>query len=153
MTTSNEPTGIDPRGPRFGASITAVLLLAIVFLALSGAWVAAGVLQFFVTALFAWGWLAGIQSHPYGLFFAKVIRPRLRASAEREDPRPPTFAQFVGFVVTASGVVLAAVFDLAYAIPVTAGLAFIAAFLNAAFGYCLGCQIWLLLARAGAIKA
>ena len=30
------PRGIDPRGPRFGAAITSVLLLVVVFLGLTG---------------------------------------------------------------------------------------------------------------------
>lgn len=98
--------GIDPRGPRFGAAITAVLLLIVVFLALSGASVAALVLLIALAALFAWGAFAGAGRHPYGLLFRSLIRPRLAPPSELEDPAPPTFAQGVGLLVTLVGVIL-----------------------------------------------
>ncbi len=142
--------GIDPRSPRFGAGITAVLLLVVLFLALTGLEVAAFVVLLAISLLFAWGAFAGIQRHPYGVLFRALVRPRLAPPAEREDPAPPTFAQGVGFVITALGLVLAAL-GVPYAVVVAAGLAFVAAFLNSVFGYCLGCQIYLLLVRAGVI--
>ncbi|MES1212545.1 MAG: DUF4395 family protein, partial [Leifsonia sp.] len=64
-----------------------------------------------------------------------------------EDPVPPTFAQGVGLVISAIGVILTLI-GLTPALPIAAALAFIAAFLNSVFGYCLGCQIYLLLVRA-----
>ena len=64
--TTTPSNGIDPRGPRFGASITAVLLLITVFLALTGAQQAATILLTLIVVLFAWGAFAGIQRHPYG---------------------------------------------------------------------------------------
>ena len=102
------PAGIDPRGPRFGAGITAALLLIIVVLGVAGASTAAFWLLVAATALFAWGAFAGIRRHPYGILFAKLVRPRLAPPAELEDPRPPTFAQGVGFAVGLAGVLLAA---------------------------------------------
>ena len=138
--------GIDPRGPRFGAAITAALLLITVVLAVAGADAAAFWLLVAITALFAWGAFAGIRRHPYGLIFARLVRPRLAPPAELEDPRPPTFAQGVGFAVGLAGVLLS-LLGLEYAVPIAAAIAFFAAFLNAAFDYCLGCQIYLLLAR------
>ncbi|MDQ1512336.1 MAG: hypothetical protein QOC59_178, partial [Microbacteriaceae bacterium] len=89
--------------------------------------------------------------HPYGLLFRRVVRPRLAPPVELEDPAPPTFAQAVGLVVTLTGVVLQLV-SVPGAAGVAASLAFVAAFLNAAFAYCLGCQIYLLLLRAGLVK-
>ena len=142
------PQGIDPRGPRFGASITAVLLLATIGLALSGQQVAATVLFAALTALFAWGAFAGIQRHPYGLLFTKLVRPRLAAPTELEDPVPPTFAQGIGFAIAAIGLVLQLA-GVEYGLVIAASAAFIAAFLNAVFAYCLGCQVYLLLVRAG----
>ncbi|GAA1801768.1 DUF4395 domain-containing protein [Agromyces neolithicus] len=142
--------GIDPRGPRFGAGITAALLLATVVLGVGGASAAAFWLLVILTALFAWGAFAGIRRHPYGLLFARLVRPRLAPPAELEDPRPPTFAQGVGFAVGLAGVLLGA-FGVASAVPIAAGIAFFAAFLNAAFGFCLGCQMYLLLVRARVI--
>ncbi|WP_345761405.1 DUF4395 domain-containing protein [Diaminobutyricibacter sp. McL0608] len=143
--------GIDPRSPRFGAGITAVLLLLTIFLGLAGLDIAAFVVLLVVSLLFAWGAFAGIQLHPYGLIFRALVRPRLAPPTEREDPAPPTFAQGVGFVITLLGLVLA-LFGVPYAVVIAAGLAFVAAFLNSVFGYCLGCQIYLLLVRAGVIR-
>jgi len=149
--TKPTPAGIDPRGPRFGASITSVLLLIIVFLGLDAATVdAAFYLLIAVAALFAIGAIFGLSKHPYGIIFRKFVRPRLAAPTELEDPRPPKFAQAVGLFVASVGVVLhlaGVEFGVAYA----AGAAFIAAFLNAAFAYCLGCQIYLGLKRIGLI--
>jgi len=142
--------GIDPRGPRFSAGITAVLLLIVIGLNLAGATVASTILFAVITAIFAWGAFAGVQRHPYGLLFKKLVRPRLKPPTELEDPIPPTFAQGVGFVITLGGLVLG-LLGVPYAIAVAAGLAFIAAFLNSVFAYCLGCQIYLLLVRAGVL--
>jgi hypothetical protein len=142
--------GIDPRAPRFGAAITAVLLLVVIFLALVGASAGALVLLAVVAASFAWGAFAGIRRHPYGLLFRSMVRPRLAPSSEMEDPAPPTFAQGVGLLVSAVGVILGLV-GVAPGVPVAAAAAFVAAFLNAVFGYCLGCQLYLLLVRAGVL--
>jgi hypothetical protein len=146
--------GIDPRGPRFGAAITAVLLLVVIGLSLAGLnshglFIAAQIVFGYIVLVFAWGAFAGVQRHPYGLFFKNVIRPRIAPPAELEDPIPPTFAQGVGLVITAIGFVLALIPGLELALPIAAGLAFIAAFLNSVFAYCLGCQIYLLGVRAG----
>ena len=80
--------------------------------------------------------------------FRTIIRPRLKPPADLEDPTPPTFAQGVGFVITLTGAVLHLV-GVPYALVVAAAFAFVAAFLNAVFAYCLGCQLYLLLVRAG----
>ncbi len=158
-TSSTGPhSGIDPRSPRFGAGITAVLLLVVIVLGFFGASSSATatigervtdpafVLLAIVSALFLWGAVAGIRRHPYGAIFRALIRPRLAPPAELEDPKPPTFAQLVGFVVTALGILLTVV-GVPYAVVIFASLAFIAAFLNSVFGYCIGCQMYLLIAR------
>ena len=143
--------GIDPRSPRFGAGITAVLLLVDLFLSLVGATAAAFVLLLAIALLFAWGAFAGVQRHPYGLLFRRIVRPRLAPPSELEDPAPPTFAQAVGLLVTGLGLVLHLA-GVPLALPIAAALAFAAAFLNSAFGYCLGCQLYLLLVRARLIR-
>jgi hypothetical protein len=89
-----------------------------------------------------------VARHPYGRLYRAVLRPRLGAPAELEDPAPPTFAQGVGLLVTLIGVALALA-GLPLAVPLSAAASFVAAFLNAAFDYCLGCQLYLLLVRAG----
>jgi len=145
------PAGIDPRSPRFGAGITAVLLLATIALNLAGASLASTIVFAALVALFAWGAFAGIRRHPYGAIFRALIRPRLAPPTELEDPAPPTFAQGVGFVITGVGLALHLA-GVPYALVVAASAAFIAAFLNSVFAYCLGCQIYLLLVRAGILS-
>jgi hypothetical protein len=142
---------VDPRGPRFGAAITATLLLVTVFLGLVGADTAALVLLAVIALSFAIGAIGGVQRHPYGVLFRVAVRPRLAPPAELEDAAPPTFAQGVGLVVTVVGLALG-VAGVGTAVPVAAAVAFVAAFLNAAFGYCLGCQVYLLLVRAGVVR-
>lgn len=134
---------IDPRGPRFGAGITAVLLAVTVLL---GTTTAAIALLAAVFALFAVGTLRGTQGSLQGLVFRSLVRPRLAPPRELEDPRPPRFAQGVGLLVSGAGLLLAA-FGIAIAVPLAAGIALIAAFLNAAFGLCIGCELYLLLRR------
>ncbi|RZU65749.1 uncharacterized protein DUF4395 [Microterricola gilva] len=143
---TDAPAGIDPRGPRFSAAITALLLLGVVALSLAAADTAALIGLAVISALFAWGAFAGIQRHPYGVLFRTLVRPRLAAPTELEDPRPPTFAQGVGFVVTAIGVLLG-LLAIPAAVGIAAAAAFVAAFLNAVFGYCIGCQLYVLLLR------
>jgi len=149
-------TGIDPRGPRFSAGITAVLLLVTIGLSLGAAqgnrFADPGFyLLVALAALFAWGAFAGVARHPYGVLYRTLVRPRLAAPTELEDPAPPTFAQGVGLFVTAIGIVLHLA-GVPYAVVIAASAAFIAAFLNSVFGYCLGCQLYLLLVRIGLIR-
>jgi hypothetical protein len=161
-TSSKSPTGIDPRGPRFGAGITAVLLLVTIALGLgtaaSGAPLGdravqpAFLLLTAITAVFAWGAFAGIAQHPYGALFKALIRPRLEAPAYLEEPEPPTFAQLVGFLVSIAGVVLH-LLGVPYGLVGAAAVAFIAAFLNSVFGLCLGCEMYALLVRAKIIRS
>lgn len=156
------PAGIDPRGPRFAAAVTSALLLAATFLALIGtspdaasaslpqrALDPAFLLAVVITALFLWS-VASPATAPWGALFRRVIRPRLAPPAELEDPRPPRFAQGVGLLVVGVGLLLHLV-GVPWALPIATGAAFLAAFLNAAFGFCLGCQIYLLLQRAGIV--
>jgi hypothetical protein len=130
---------IDPRGPRFAAGITSVVLAVIVLT--GSAWLlAAQVLVFAVGALF------GVGRSPYAWVYRRVVRPRLGPPDELEDPAPPRFAQTVGLVVT--GVALAlGLLGIGPAVVVGAALAFVAAFLNASINFCLGCRLYLLLAR------
>jgi hypothetical protein len=104
-----------------------------------------------IVALFAIGAIFGNSNHPYGLIFKKLVRPLLKAPTELEDSRPPQFAQAVGLVVAGSGLALG-IAGVSLGLTILASAAFFAAFLNAVFNYCLGCQIWLGLARIGLIK-
>ena len=85
--------------------------------------------------------------------YFKVLKPRgiVKPTPVQDTPEPHNFAQGMG------GVVLALSSVLLIALPV-AGLALsllvaVLAFVNLAFGYCLGCQIYFQLGRAGLIKA
>ena len=130
---------IDARGPRFGATITTIVLA--IALVTQNKWVI--VAQGLV---FLIGALKGPQFTPYGLIFKNVIKPRLSGVAPTEDVRPPKFAQAVGFVFAlVAGIGAFAGADLVFTIAVGAALA--AAILNAAFNYCLGCEMYLLIVR------
>jgi hypothetical protein len=133
----------DPRGMRFTAAVTTVVL-AVVLVTGSG-W-----LLLAQTVVFATGAAAGVRYAPYALVFRVLIRPRLGPPAATEDPAPPRFAQLVGTIFGAVGVVgfLAGVPVLGYA---AAAAAFVAAFLNAVFEFCLGCQMYLFF-RSIAVK-
>jgi hypothetical protein len=148
VSTPQPSRGIDPRGPRFSAGITAILFLVVIALALLGFETAALILAIYNAAVFLWSAVAGVQRHPYGFLFRKLVRPRLKPPVELEDPIPPTFAQGIGLFVTLAGIVLYLPFG-PVALVVSGAAAFVAAFLNSVFAYCLGCQIYLLLARAG----
>jgi hypothetical protein len=143
---------IDPRGPRFGAAITSTLLALTVFLALDGATTgAAQILLDVISVLFAIGAIFGNAKHPYGWIFKTFVRPRLSAPKELEDAAPPQFAQLIGLLVAGTGAILGHV-GVDGAVLVAAALAFFAAFLNAAFNFCLGCQIYFGLKRLKVIR-
>ncbi|SDS13864.1 protein of unknown function [Paraoerskovia marina] len=133
------PQGIDPRGPRVGAGITAFLLAIVVLL---GATPEAWGLLVLVTVGFGIGAVWGPGATWQGRLYRRWIAPRLDPPTEREDPRPPRFAQQVGFVICLTGVVLGLTWS-AGAVPVAAAIALMAALLNAAFGLCLGCELYM----------
>jgi hypothetical protein len=130
---------IDPRGARFAAGITTVVLAVV--LITGSAWLLGAQL-----AVFAIGALAGLRYAPYGVLFRRLIRPRLGPPARTEPEAPPRFAQGVGMVIAAVGVICYAAGATPAGIVFTA-LALAAAFLNAAFDICLGCQIYLFIQR------
>ena len=161
---SGRPGGIDPRGPRFAAGITSLLLLIAAFLGLTGLSTSADLasasvaerfldpgflLLLAIALLFLWG-VVSPRTAPWSVLFRTVVRPRLSPPSELEDPRPPRFAQGVGLFVVGAGLVLH-LLGVPWALPIAAALAFVAAFLNAVFGLCLGCQLYLLLQRSGLI--
>jgi len=143
---------LDPRGPRFGAAITSVLMLIVIYLSLDPATThyALYVMAFSV-AMFVAGSTLGPARHPYGLIYKSLIRPGLKPPTELEAVKPVHFAQVVGLIVTGSGLVLH-LLGVPNALPIAAAAAFIAAFLNAAFAFCLGCQMYVGLKRIGLIK-
>lgn len=136
---------LDPRGPRFAAWVTTVVLVVVLVLAFVAP-VAAGILVAAQAVVFAIGAIAGPRSAPYGLVYKAFVAPRLGRPGELEPVAPVRFAQAVGLVFAAvatigflSGVVALGI--------VAAAFALVAAFLNAAFGLCLGCEVYLLYRR------
>lgn len=139
MSSTVTPPPIDPRGPRFGAAITSVVLAVTLIL---GPGTPAFVLLVLQTAVFALGSLVGLNAQPYGVLYRRFVRPRLGAPAELEDPRPPRFAQTVGLVFAVAGLVGLLVAPALFYVAV--GFALVAAVLNAVFDFCLGCEVYLL---------
>ncbi len=142
---SNPDTAqVDVRGPRFAAWVTTAVLVS-VLAAFEFSPATATVLLAAQAAVFAIGALAGPRRHPYGVLFARLVAPRLSPVTEREPAAPLRFAQLVGLVFAVIGV---AGFAVAPAVGLAAtALALAAAFLNAAFGICLGCQLYPLVVR------
>ncbi|MGZ8745812.1 MAG: DUF4395 domain-containing protein [Mycobacterium sp.] len=144
-TTSAAGDQVDVRGPRFAAWVTTAVLIATLLVSTvspAGAAVILGV----QTVVFAIGAWRGPRQHPYGLIFRALVAPRLGPVTEKEPVPPLKFAQLVGFVFAVVGVA-----GFAAGIPllglIATGFALVAAFLNAAFAICLGCQIYPLVAR------
>lgn len=130
---------VDPRGLRFAAGLTTVVLA--LTLVLNNPWpLAVQAVVFAISVAF------GVQASPYGLLFKRLIRPRLGPPKELEDAAPPRFAQLVGLVFAVIGLIgyLAGATVLGV---VATGFALVAAFVNAAVGLCLGCEAYLLIHR------
>ena len=134
---------VDPRGQQFAAAVTAVVLAVVLLAAPSPVATALLAVQ---ALLFAIGAGLGVQSTPHALVFRALLRPRLGPPRELEDAAPPRFAQAVGLVFATVGLVgfLAGATTLGL---VATGFALVAALLNAVFGFCLGCELYLLIRR------
>ncbi|MGO4255627.1 DUF4395 domain-containing protein [Marmoricola sp. RAF53] len=146
---SPSPAQIDPRGPRFTASVTLVLFTVVLLVAPS---TLANVLLGVQAVFFAIGAFRGVQFTPTAYVFKNVVRPRLAAPDHLEDPQPPRFAQAVGLGFT----ILALTGYLSGATllgAIATGFALVAATLNAVFGFCLGCELYLLARRLAPAKA
>ncbi|MGH3759782.1 DUF4395 domain-containing protein [Actinophytocola sp.] len=130
---------VDPRGPRFAAWVTTVVLAVV----LVTSWWPLLAAQ---AVVFAIGAFAGLRVAPYSLLYRRLVAPRLTPTGAREDQAPLRFAQGVGFGFAVLG-------TLGYALDVPAlglvatAFALAAAFLNAAFAFCLGCETYLLIKR------
>ncbi|MFY9914382.1 MAG: DUF4395 domain-containing protein [Nocardioidaceae bacterium] len=129
------PARVDPRGLRFAAALTTAVLATV--LLTQSSWLLAA-----QVAVFAVGAFIGLRRSPYAIVFARLVRPRIGAPGHTEDARPPQFAQLVGFGFAAVGLVAFVAGAITVAL-VAVGLALAAAFLNAAFGLCLGCELYL----------
>jgi hypothetical protein len=142
---AGQAVGIDPRGPRVAASLTSVVLALVLVTPTS----VAVVLLAVQAVVFGIGATRGVQHTPYAWLFRRFVRPRLAPPGELEDARPPQFAQAVGLVFAVAGLIGFLAGSTVVGLVAT-GLALAAALLNAVFGLCLGCEIYLLLRRATA---
>ena len=139
-TQTKPSTVIDARGPRFGAVITTAVLATA--LATSNLWVIVA-----QAIVFAIGAFRGPQFTPYAVIFKKIVKPRLKSAVITEDVRPPQFAQSVGLIF-ALVAIAGSITGISGLFVVAVSFALAAAFLNAAFNFCLGCEMYLLLLRA-----
>ncbi|WP_156686760.1 DUF4395 domain-containing protein [Mycobacterium sp. Marseille-P9652] len=143
--TTPDPDVVDVRGPRFAAWVTtAVLVIALLVAAVSPP--AAAAVLAAQAVIFAIGAVGGPRRHPYGRVFARLVAPRLGPVKEREPIPPLKFAQLVGLIFAVVGAAGFAAGAFLVGV-VAAAAALVAAFLNAAFGICLGCQLYPLVAR------
>ena len=127
---------IDARGPRWSAGLTSIVLI-IALITRSPIVIIIQLVQFAIGAF------AGPPKSPYAWLYKKFIQPRLSKTFDSEDVKPPQFAQFVGFIFA----LVATAGALTHTWPVftvATSFALFAAFLNSAFGYCLGCKMYLL---------
>jgi hypothetical protein len=131
---------IDPRGPRFGAAITTVVVAAALVTLPSNLTIILLALQLVAHAL---GAFVGLSSQPYGILYRKLVQPRLGKPTELEAEAPPKFAQLVGFIFAAAALGALAL-DQTVAAQIIVALHLAASFLNAAFNFCLGCQMYLI---------
>ena len=136
---------VDVRGPRFAAWVTTAVLIATLLLA-SVSSTAAAIVLGLQAVVFAIGATRGPREHPYGRIFSTLVAPRLGPVQEREPVAPLRFAQLVGLIFAVVGTAGFALGAPTVGLIATA-FALFAAFLNAAFGICLGCQLYPLVVR------
>ena len=130
---------IDARGPRYTAALTTfVLSLALI--------TESNYIIGFQFAVFLSAVLFGLRRSIYGFLYRNLIQPRLSGPIPSEDERAPRFAQLVGslFAFTA---LLGGLTGNSALFLIATSFALVAAFLNAAFGFCLGCQFYLIMVR------
>ncbi|HYB49066.1 MAG TPA: DUF4395 domain-containing protein [Streptosporangiaceae bacterium] len=130
---------IDPRSPRFSALITTAVLSVV--LVTGSVWLLAA-----QALVFATGEAFSLRYSPYGMLYRRLVRARLGPPAELEPEAPPRFAQAVGLVFALVGVAGYAA-GLTWLGAAATAAALVAAFLNAVLGFCLGCEMYLLIRR------
>jgi len=134
-----QTTVIDARGPRLSAAITTAVLATA--LATNNLWVVIA-----QAIVFAIGAFRGPQFTPYALIFKTIVKPRLKSAVITEDVRPPQFAQSVGLIF-ALVAIAGSITGISGLFVVAVSFALAAAFLNAAFNFCLGCEMYVVLLR------
>ena len=131
---------IDARGPRYTAAITTVVLSAALVTESS-------LILGFQFTVFLSAVLFGLRRSLYGFIYRNLIQPRLSGPVPSENEAAPRFAQLVGALFAATAL-LGGLTGNTTLFLIATSFALGAAFLNAAFGFCLGCQFYLILLRA-----
>ncbi len=130
---------IDARGPRYTAAITTVVLSAALV-------TESNLIIGFQFAVFLSAVLFGLRRSIYGFIYRNLIQPRLSGPVPGENEAAPRFAQLVGALFAATALIGGLTGNAAVFLIATS-FALGAAFLNAAFGFCLGCQFYLIIVR------
>ena len=131
---------IDARGPRYSAALTTIVLSAALI-------TESNLIIGFQFAVFLSAVLFGLRRSIYGLLYRNLIQSRLSGPVPSEYESAPRFAQLIGALFALTALIGGLAGNSALFLIAT-GFALSAAFLNAAFGFCLGCQIYLRLVRA-----
>ena len=131
---------IDARGPRYTAAMTAVVLSAALV-------TESNLIIGFQFAVFLSAVLFGLRRSVYGFIYRNLIQPRLSGPVPSENETAPRFAQLVGALFAATAL-FGGITGNTTVFLIATSFALGAAFLNAAFGFCLGCQFYLILLRA-----
>ncbi|HUP71565.1 MAG TPA: DUF4395 domain-containing protein [Acidimicrobiales bacterium] len=116
-----------------------------------------GLDQPWLIAVLAFGFvarvLAGPRFSPLGQFVTRVLTPRLPFRAKYVPGPPKRFAQAIGAALSVAAAVLHFVVGATTAAYVLVGMIIVAATLESALGFCVGCAIFGLLMRSGVIPA
>ena len=139
-TKSKSVSLIDARGPRYTAALTTLVLSAAII-------TESNLIIGFQFAVFLSAVIFGLRRSIYGFLYRNLIQPRLKGPVPSEYESAPRFAQLIGalFALTA---LIGGLTGNTTVFLIATGFALAAAFLNAAFGFCLGCQLYLLIVRA-----
>ncbi len=131
---------IDARGPRYTAAIATVVLSAALV-------TESNLIIGFQFVVFLSAVLFGLRRSLYGCIYRNLIQPRLTGAVPSENEAAPRFAQLVGALFAASALFGGLTGNITIFLIATS-FALGAAFLNAAFGFCLGCKFYIILLRA-----
>ena len=123
-----------------------VLIMAVAAIVFDLPWLIAVIAYGFVARV-----LTGPTLSPLGQLVTRVVTPALPVRARLVPGPPKRFAQGMGAVMTVTAAVLALGLHQRGAAYAILGLVIVAATLEAAFAYCIGCKIFAGLMRVGVI--
>lgn len=139
------PNPVNDKAARVVAGV--VLVTVVVILATGAHWLLIPLAYGFWARV-----LTGPTLSPVGWSAQNLIAPRL--GAKKPVPGPPKrFAQGIGAAISTIALVLALPLGLHTAADAVLGLLIAAAGLESIFAYCLGCQVFGWLMRAGLVPA